>query len=56
MVGSLDDPNIFRPEMHVCTESAMKWLDIRDSAPRYSKKPEGMTSLVDYDPVTGNIG
>jgi len=34
-------------------ESAMKWLDIRDDAPRYSAKPEGMTPLVDYDPVTG---
>jgi len=55
MVGSLDDPNIFKPEMHICVESAMEWLDIRDSAPRYPTKPEGMTPLVDYDPVTGNI-
>ena len=55
MVGSLDDPNIFRPEMHVCMESAMGWLEIRDNAPRHLKKPVGMTPLVDYDPVTGNI-
>ena len=55
MVGSLDDPNMFKPEMHVCVESSMKWMDIRDDAPRYSKKPEGMTPLVDYDPATGGI-
>ena len=39
--------------MHVCMESTMEWLDIRDDAPRYSAKPEGMTSLVEYAPVTG---
>ena len=52
-VGSLDNPNTFKPTMHVCMESAMVWLDIRDDAPRYSTKPEGMTPLLDYDPVTG---
>jgi hypothetical protein len=46
MVGSLDDPNIFKPEMHVCQESAMTWLEIHDDAPRYSQKPGGMTLLV----------
>jgi hypothetical protein len=55
MVGSLDEPNTFKPELYVCMESAMTWLDIRDGAPRYAQKPEGMTPLVDYDPVTGRI-
>ncbi len=52
-VGSLDDPSSFKPRVHVCTESAMAWLDVRDDAPRHAGKPEGMTPLVDYDPVTG---
>ncbi len=52
-VGSLDAPNAFEPQMHLCMESAMAWLDIRDDAPRYAQKPEGMTPLVDYDPLTG---
>jgi hypothetical protein len=39
--------------MHVCIESAMEWLDLRDDAPRYSGKPEGMTPPIEYDPVTG---
>ena len=52
-VGSLDNPHTFTPTMHVCMESAMEWLDIRDDAPRYSAKPEGMTPLMEYDPVTG---
>ncbi len=54
-VGSLDDPNIFNPEQHVRMESAMTWLDIRDEAPRYGQKPEGLTLLVDYDPITGKV-
>jgi hypothetical protein len=53
-VGSLDDPNIFKPQMHVCVESAMTWLDIRDNAPRHAQKPDGMTPLVDYDPIGGS--
>jgi len=53
MVGSLDDPNLFKPEMQVCLESEVTWLDTLDDVPRYSQKPEGMTPLVDYDPVTG---
>jgi hypothetical protein len=56
VVGSLDDPNIFKPQMHVCAESAMTWLDIHDSLPRYAQKPEGMTPVVDYDPVAGGEG
>ena len=55
MVGSLDDPNIFKPQMQVCLESAMTWVDTLDEAPSYSQKPEGMIPLVDYDPVTGAL-
>ena len=55
IVGSLDDPNIFKPEMHVCLESAMTWLNVHDDVPRYSQKPEGMMPLIDYNPVTGSI-
>lgn len=55
VVGSLDDPNIFKPQMQVCLESAMGWVDTLDDALRYSQKPEGMTPLVDYDPVTGAL-
>ena len=54
-VGSLDDPNVFKAEQHVCMESAMAWLDIRDEAPRHAQKPEGLTPLVDYDHVTGRV-
>jgi hypothetical protein len=56
VVGSLDNPNVFKPQMHVCVESAMTWLDIQDDAPRYAQKPEGMTPLVDYDPSIGGEG
>ncbi len=52
-VGSLDDPSRFRPSMHVCVSSAMPWLDIRDDAPRYDEKPEGMSQTLRYDPVSG---
>jgi hypothetical protein len=53
MVGSLDDPNSFKPQMHVCLESAMTWFEMHDGTTRYQKKPEGMTPLVDYDPTVG---
>jgi hypothetical protein len=35
-------------------ESAMSWLNIQDDTPRYEQKPEGMTPLVDYDPISGS--
>ncbi len=56
VVGSLDEPNTFKPEMHVCAENAMTWLDIRDDIPRYAQKPEGMTPILDYNPITGGEG
>ena len=52
-VGSLDDPNAFKPELHVCVESTLSWLDVRDGLPRYAEKPEGMTRPLNYDPVSG---
>src|SRR5271165_2853221 len=29
-VGSLDDPNAFRPTFHICTSSAVSWLHVQD--------------------------
>jgi hypothetical protein len=52
-VGSLDEPYDFKPQMHLCVESAMAWLNIHDAAPRHAKKPEGMTPPVEYNPLTG---
>jgi len=54
-VGSLDDPNDFKPDMHLCLSSSVNWLDVRDTAPRYSEKPAGMTPTLHYDPVTGRV-
>ena len=54
-VGSLDEPYDFKPQMHLCMESAMAWLDLRDDAPRHARKPEGMTPLVDYDRAGGDM-
>jgi hypothetical protein len=53
-VGSLDDPNNFEVKMHVCLSSAVEWLDVRDTAPRYEEKPVGMTPTLKYDPVSGH--
>jgi hypothetical protein len=52
-VGSLDDPNHFKPDVQVCLSSAVGWLDIRDGAPRYQEKPEGMSPTLRYDPISG---
>jgi hypothetical protein len=41
--------------MQVSLESAVTWLDNLDDVPRYAQKPEGMTPLVNYDPVTGAV-
>jgi hypothetical protein len=52
-VGSLDDPNDFQPDMHVCVSSSVNWLERHDTVPRHDEKPEGMTPTLHYDPVTG---
>jgi hypothetical protein len=50
---SLDDTSSFTPTMHICLESEAPWLAPSASLPRLARKPEGMTPLADYDPVTG---
>lgn len=52
-VGSLDDPNDFSPELHVCLSSAVAWMEIRDDAARYEEKPPGMSPTLSYNPVSG---
>lgn len=54
-VGSLDDPNVFSPQYHVCTSSAVRWLRLDDEVPRYEEKPPGMSPTVTYDSVTGRV-
>ena len=54
-VGSLDDPNDFKPDMHVCLSSAVNWLTIQDDAARYQEKPATMSPTLRYDPVSGQV-
>ena len=56
--GSLDDPDEFRPNVPVCTSSAVSWLDTLWAVPRFAEKPDEMLKVapvVDYDPVTGCV-
>jgi hypothetical protein len=53
LAGSLDDTRSFTPTMQICLESEAPWLSLAASLPRLARKPEGMTPLADYDPVTG---
>ena len=41
-VGSLDDPSLFKPDMHFWVSSKQPWLEITDGLPQY---PEGPPSL-----------
>lgn len=34
-IGSLDDPNRFRPQFHVHCAERIPWFDIQDHTPRY---------------------
>lgn len=36
--GSLDDPSVFRPAMHIWTSSRQPWVTLNDGLPQY---PEG---------------
>lgn len=54
-IGSLDDPSDFEPAVHVCMETAVPWLRISDSLPRFDRKPPGPSPLVQYDPTTGIV-
>lgn len=56
LCGSLDDPGLFEPQMHICLSSAQGWLQLGDNLPRHQEKPEGMTPTLDYDSVTGRVG
>jgi hypothetical protein len=33
--GSLDDPALFRPTMHIWTSSRQPWIDLDDGLPQY---------------------
>ena len=39
--------------MYLCVSNAMPWPDIRDDAPRYDEKPDGMSRTLRYDPASG---
>jgi hypothetical protein len=52
--GSFDDPNAFQPEIHICTSSAVSWLNVVDDLPRYPKNPPMMKPTLRYDSTTGN--
>lgn len=41
-VGSLDDPSLFQPDMHIWVSSKQPWLEISNDLPQY---PEGPPSL-----------
>jgi hypothetical protein len=38
-VGSLDDPSLFKPDMHVWVSSRQPWLQITDNLPQYPECP-----------------
>ena len=35
--GSLDDPSLFRPTMHIWTSSRQPWLKLDDGLPQYAE-------------------
>jgi len=37
--GSLDDPSLFKPEMHMWTASKQPWLRLDDGLPHYEGAP-----------------
>ena len=37
--GSLDDPSVFRPDMHIFTESMQPWIRLDDGLPQYPEWP-----------------
>jgi hypothetical protein len=38
-VGSLDDPNVFKPQMHIYVASKQRWVKIDDGLPQYDGPP-----------------
>lgn len=43
MIGSLDDPDAARPELHYGVESRVAWLHISDGLPEYACRPGGLS-------------
>ncbi len=39
-ISTLDDPNAYRPQLHVHCREAISWLRIDDQLPRHSELPE----------------
>ncbi|MGM0564946.1 MAG: GFA family protein [Pseudomonadota bacterium] len=37
--GSLDDPSLFKPDMHFWVSSKQPWLEITDGLPQYPEAP-----------------
>ena len=37
--GTLDDPSVFQPTMHIWTSSRQPWLRIDDGLPQYAEAP-----------------
>ncbi len=37
--GSLDDPSLFRPDMHFWVSSKQPWLKLDDGLPQYPEGP-----------------
>ncbi|ACA84992.1 GFA family protein [Shewanella woodyi] len=35
-IASLDDPNLVAPQYHIHTSNQLRWLNIKDNAPRYT--------------------
>ena len=38
-VGSLDDPSLFKPDMHFWVSSKQRWIEITDDLPQYLEGP-----------------
>ena len=38
-VGSLDDPSLFKPDMHFWVSSQQRWIEITDDLPQYLEGP-----------------
>lgn len=55
IVGSLDNPDDFRPEARIFLSSAVGWLEASKCIPGYAEKPAGMTPPLNYNPLTGKI-
>lgn len=55
LVGALDDPDIFRPTMHICLSAKQSWLTLADGLPGHQEKPPGMTPTGTYDSVSGKL-